>query len=278
VIGEDIALETSLGNVSRVKADPGQLGQVLMNLIVNARDAMPRGGRIWLRTRQERLTGSSALADGVYTVLEVEDTGVGMTDEVRAKIFEPFFTTKKNGTGLGLATVYGIVQQCGGEIKVVSAPGRGSTFTIYLPATTEDLDGAAPRTADAARGGESILVVEDEDIVRRIVTKRLQSAGYRVVEARNGPHAIEVCATAGSVDLILTDVVMPGLNGVEVVGKVRERFPNAAVLFMSGYPEDIIAHHGVLLRGIDFIDKSDLPKRLLLKVREVLNRWAGRAS
>jgi CheY-like chemotaxis protein len=273
VIGEDIQLDVQLGEAGYVSVDPGQLGQVLMNLVVNARDAMPRGGRISLRTSREEVPLEGSLAGSSYARLDVADTGQGMKDEVKKHIFEPFFTTKKNGTGLGLATVYGIVKQCGGEIRVETECGRGSTFTVLLPTATAPANEAnQPAAPVEVRGGQTILVVEDEEIVRRIVVKRLRAVGYAVIEARNGEEAVDVAESALHVDLILSDVVMPGINGTEVAERVRQRFPEAAVLFMSGYPENIITHHGVLVRGIDYLEKADLSKRLIPKVHELLSR------
>ena len=283
LIGEDIQLTTDFArDLANVKADPSQIEQIVMNLLINARDAMPKGGtvtvrteNIWFDARHRRF--SSQARAGHYIALEVSDSGSGMDEETLAHIFEPFFSTKEmnRGTGLGLATVYGIVKQNNGEIFVDSEPGKGTTFTIFLPQAEEkeliviEKNGS---TADASTGSETILVVEDEEIVRRVVRNLLQKRGYRVIEARHGTEALQVaCDHEGPLDMIVTDVVMPGLNGRQVVDALKSRFPTIAVLYMSGFTEEIINHRGILEPGIFFIEKSAVGRGLCKKVREILD-------
>ena len=281
LIGEDIefrlALQPGLG---RVLADPGQIEQILMNLVVNARDAMPRGGRIDVITRDETLDECQAKQrpggyPGSYTTMVVRDSGTGMDQQTQARIFEPFFTTKElgKGTGLGLATVYGIVKQSGGNIWVESEPGNGSAFQIYLPridAKADEEHGPGP-VAGLLRGTETILLAEDEEALREVLTLNLTRAGYTVVAATNGTDALALIAGhPGTIELIVTDVVMPGLSGPEFVERAKSRFPGVKVLYMSGYADDTIVHHGVLDKGIEFINKPFTFAQLNLKVRQVL--------
>ncbi|HEX8845149.1 MAG TPA: PAS domain S-box protein [Pyrinomonadaceae bacterium] len=281
LIGEDIELRAALGpGLGRVKADPGQIEQVLMNLAVNARDAMPRGGKLTIGTEnvyldEEYAAHHAAVAPGHHVMLAVSDTGSGMDEETRARIFEPFFTTKEagKGTGLGLSTVYGIVKQSGGHIWVYSEVGRGTTFKIYLPRVGEDAQEyrQTPEPAERFWGAETILLAEDDEMVRTMTHVILTERGYRVLAAANGTAALSVCEQAeGPIHLLLTDVVMPGMSGRELADRLARLRPEMKVLFMSGYTDDAIVHHGVLDEGVNFIQKPFTPDALARKVREVL--------
>ncbi len=281
VIGEDVDLAVvPAESLWRVKADPAQIQQVVLNLAVNARDAMPRGGKLTLETANveldERYAASHpGVAPGHYALLAVSDSGTGMSREATAHLFEPFFTTKPAGagTGLGLATVYGIVKQAGGHISVYSEPGHGTSFKIYLPPT----DGApvpagvgpAPRPRP---GTETVLLVEDASAVRDIAARALAGAGYRVLEAANGQAALQAAArTEGPVHLLLTDVVMPDMSGRQLAEALQQVRPGMRVLYVSGYTEDTILHHGVLEPGVRFLAKPFTPTALQAKVRQVLD-------
>jgi PAS domain S-box-containing protein len=283
LIGENIKLATRLEtDLGSVKADPCQVEQIIVNLVVNARDAMPRGGRVTIETANVSLDAQTAakhvaVNQGEYVMLAVSDTGSGMDQETQARIFEPFFTTKEvgKGTGLGLSTVYGIVKQSGGNIWVYSEPGFGTVFKVYLPriddATANRI--AGQEESNAPRGTETILLVEDEDVVRGLTRKILMQAGYNVLDARSGDEAIRLCtAHAGSIDLLLTDVVMPEISGKEVADRLLELRPSIRVLFMSGYTDEAIVQHGVLDANVKFIQKPFTWLALTRKVREVLNR------
>ena len=285
LIGEDIDLATDLmANPSWVKVDRGQLEQVVMNLAVNARDAMPRGGRLTLRTHNSAPVGVVDLEETAErglrprVAISIVDSGSGIPPEVRARLFEPFFTTKEagKGTGLGLATVYGIVKQSGGDITVESEPGKGSTFTVVLPskpAPRRRGSGASTRTVP--RGTETILAVEDEDAVRRIVKIALESTGYRVIEARSGPEALAAGRRhPGRIDLLVTDVVMPEMSGRNLAERFVKEHPGIRVLYMSGYTDDAVVRHGVAGAGIAFLQKPFSPLALARKVREVLDAKA----
>jgi two-component system, cell cycle sensor histidine kinase and response regulator CckA len=285
LIGEDVRLETSLANVPRVKIDPGQLEQVFMNLAVNARDAMPGGGRLTITTEimtppEELLTESAESLRGPCVRVSVADTGAGMPPEVKVRIFEPFFTTKGpgKGTGLGLATVYGIVRQAGGTIMVESEPGRGTTFRIFLPVVLEQA--ATLKSAvinDAPRGTETVVIAEDESEVRNIASMILKIQGYEVLVAGTGAEAIEVVAGHPSpIHLLLTDVVMPDLGGRALAETVRSRRPEVAVLYMSGYTDDDVIRSGVEAARDWFIQKPFTPLSLARRVREVLDASRGR--
>ena len=282
LIGEDIQLSAKLAtDLKRVKADPGQIEQVLVNLIVNARDAMPHGGKLTIETVNAELDREYASTHvgvdaGSYVVLAVSDTGAGMDEQVRRRIFEPFFTTKEKGkgTGLGLSTVYGIVKQSGGNISVYSEPNHGTTFKVYLPALA-----TAPKSSEARAvkspipgGSETVLLVEDEAVVRGLACQILEDAGYRVLVAKQGEDAIRLCIEhAQEIHLLLTDVVMPGAGGQEVADRLGSLRPGIKVLFMSGYTDEAIVHHGVLDSNVKFIQKPFSPAALARKVREVLD-------
>ena len=285
LIGEDIEVVTvPAPNLGFVNADPGQIEQVIMNLVVNARDAMPDGGKLTLETANIDLDANYArdhdgVLPGSYVMLAVSDTGSGMDPQTQARIFEPFFTTKElgRGTGLGLSTVYGIVKQSGGHIWVYSELGRGTVFKIYLARVADRAGIAAPlaRAATKARGNETILLVEDDEQVRELTHSILTGCGYTVFIAENGPAVAKICAQHSSnIDLLLTDVVMPGISGREVARQVSARWPSIKVLYMSGYTENAIVHHGVLDTDTFFLPKPFTPTALANKLREVLDHAA----
>jgi PAS domain S-box-containing protein len=283
VIGEDIDLEMVLGpELGAVKADPGQIEQVIMNLAANARDAMPQGGKLTIETANTDLDeayaqGHLEVQSGPYVMLAVSDTGVGLDPESQARIFEPFFTTKElgKGTGLGLSMVYGIVRQSGGFIYVYSDPGEGTTFKIYLPRleAAGDLAAGLGQVPDRCEwGSETILLVEDEDMVRQVASRILARHGYTVLEAASGREALVVSREhAGPIHLMLTDVVMPGMSGWETAENLRPQRPEMKVLFMSGHTENTIVHHGVLDPGVTFIQKPFRYNVLAQKIREMLD-------
>ena len=279
-IGENIILEMELSATGRVTADPGQIEQVILNLAVNARDAMPNGGHLMIETEDAELDAAYVAQHrggtvGKHVMIAVSDTGTGMDDETRAHLFEPFFTTKPagGGTGLGLATVYGIVKQSGGSICVYSEPGRGSTFKIYLPVATGALEPPAPPVdAQALRGTETVLVLEDQAEVRTSIEKTLGRFGYASLVAAEGPSALAAMrAHDGPIHLMLADVVLPGTSGREITRQVLAERPSMRVLYMSGYTEDAIHHHGVLDPGLAFIQKPFTGDALVRKIREVLD-------
>jgi CheY-like chemotaxis protein len=278
MIGEDVELATELAaGLHAVRVDPGQLQQVLLNLAVNARDAMPRGGRLTLRTRNVAVAeegGESGLAPGDWVLLEVEDTGIGMSEEVERHVFEPFFTTKEagQGTGLGLAVVLGIVEQSGGRVGVRSRPGEGTAFDIHLPRVRPPAaDAAAGAPAPAPRGTETILLVEDDAAVRSLSRHVLERADYAVLEAASGDEALELAAAYPSpIHLLVTDVVLPGMGGRQVAEALRELRPEIKVLYVSGYTDDAVVRHGVLQEDVQFLQKPFPPQALAKKVREVL--------
>jgi PAS domain S-box-containing protein len=280
LIGEDVTVATALSPaLDRIKADRGQIEQVLMNLVVNARDAMPSGGTITVETRnvplrREELPDDPDLVPGQYVRLTVTDTGTGMTDEVKAKLFEPFFTTKEQGkgTGLGLAVVQGAIKQSGGHIGVTSAIGAGTTFTVLFPAVEADLPLSA-LLKRPARGTETILLVEDEDAVRAIARRGLEREGYTVLTAAGGPEALTTVADrARPIDLLVTDVVMPQMGGRQLAETLRARQPGLRVLFMSGYIDDVVLRHGLAEASGDFLQKPFTALELARKVREILDR------
>jgi CheY-like chemotaxis protein len=254
---------------------------VVLNLVVNARDAMPRGGKLTIETGNVVLDEAYAVehadvAPGPHAMLAISDSGEGMTQEARAHVFEPFFTTKPvgMGTGLGLATVYGIVRQAGGHVWVYSERGRGTTFKVYFPqvAAAPGQRPGAPARRGVVGGSETILLVEDDARVRDVTARALRGAGYRVLEASSGEEALEAAAGAvPPVALVVTDVVMPGLSGRDVAESLQRRIPRLRVLYVSGYTQNTIVHHGVLDSGIEFLSKPFTPSALLARVREILD-------
>lgn len=283
LIGEDIDLSMKLdSDVGRVSADPGQFAQVLVNLAVNSRDAMPDGGSIVIETKNVELdegyaSNHVAVNPGRYVMIAVSDNGVGMDEQTRNHIFEPFFTTKEvgKGTGLGLSTVYGIVKQSGGNIWVYSEPGRGTTFKIYLPLVTDEATASAakPMSATFRFGSETILLVEDEAVVRNLSREVLESCGYRVIEAVDGIEALKIAENLDhGIDLLMTDVVMPQIGGRELAEKLSERFPKMHVLFTSGYTDSAAIRHGILNEGTNFLPKPFTFNELADIVRELLDR------
>jgi PAS domain S-box-containing protein len=283
VIGEDVDLVTVLDrDAGSVKADVGQLEQVLMNLAVNARDAMPTGGKLTIETSNiehdpDYAREQEAAAVRRFVMLAVSDTGTGMDEATKAKIFEPFFTTKEvgKGTGLGLATVYGIVKQSGGFIWVYSEPGLGTTFKIYLPQVDAVAEGGTAGAAPATvlRGTETVLLVEDAAAVRAVARQALARQGYTVLEAPNGTEALQIAAShPGPIHLLLTDVVMPGLSGRQLSDQLVRLRPDTRVLYTSGYTDDAVVRHGVLESGIAYLQKPFTADGLARKVREVLDR------
>jgi two-component system cell cycle sensor histidine kinase/response regulator CckA len=280
ILGEDVEIVARLDpHLRTVRVDRIQLEQVLLNLAINARDAMPRGGTLTFETANVVLDETyaqtrRAVPPGPYVVLAVSDTGCGMTPEVQAQIFEPFFTTKEhgNGSGLGLATVYGIVKQSGGHVWVYSEPGHGSVFKVYLPPADEVPEPAAPEVVRrSAGGGETILLVEDSDRLRELIGRSLAGYGYTVLQAGRPDEALRMCeAHPSQIDLLLTDVVMPGMSGRELAECVLTLRPGIHVLYMSGYTDDAVVHHGVRQPGMAFLQKPFTPDVLARKVRKVL--------
>ena len=281
LIGENIDLTTKLTpNLGHTRADAGQLEQVIMNLVVNAKDAMPTGGRIVIQTSEEELDAvrreHSLIQPGSYILLSVSDTGAGMDKETQSRIFEPFFTTKEKGkgTGLGLSTVYGIVKQSGGYIFAHSESGAGTTFRIYLPKVLDPAGqpGVAKQPQVATGGSETVLLVEDEESVRELVRETLKSKGYLVMEAPDGIQGMKVAESfEGKIDILITDVAMPGMSGHELAKRVAASRPGIKILFLSGYTEDAIIHEGVLDPGTAFLQKPFTLQALARKVREVLH-------
>ncbi len=284
LIGEDIEISViAAPELWLVEADPGQIEQIVMNLVVNAKDAMPEGGKLTVETANVELDEEFFRKHGVtgrvgsFVMLAISDNGIGMDRETQERIFEPFFTSKASdkGTGLGLSTIYGIVKQNEGFIWVYTEPRQGSTFKVYFPKTKGSMD---PESEDQyisneLGGSETVLIVEDDDSVRKLARNSLKKNGYRVLEAENGENALRVSeAHDGSIDLILTDVVMPKMSGKELAGLVGKIHPGVKVIFMSGYTNDAIVNHGILTRGVEFIEKPFTPKSLASKVRAVLDK------
>jgi CheY-like chemotaxis protein/two-component sensor histidine kinase len=281
LIGENIIMKTYLTKpVGNIMADSSQIGQILMNLVVNARDAMPNGGRLTIETGdifldEKYANTRSDVTPGPYSMLSVTDTGIGMSPELRDKIFEPFFTTKElgKGTGLGLSTVYGIVKQHHGHIHVYSEEGHGTSFKIYFPVTGGEI--TELELSDdilMARGRETILVVDDDESIRSLILDTLQPLGYKTLEACSGTEALDIHRnSAGKIDMVLSDIIMPGMNGRELVDKVLETQPDIKVMLMSGYTNNVIAHHGALESGYVLVNKPLLPVTLANRIREVLD-------
>ena len=289
LVGEDIEIEFRPGTeLGSVKVDPGKVEQILMNLVVNARDAMPTGGRILIETEQEDLgedyvsqhLGSQS---GRQVVLKISDTGCGMDEITKSKIFEPFFTTKGvgRGTGLGLSTVYGIVKQSGGYIQVYSELGKGTTFRIYFPIAGEKAEEfvTSQQRAPIARGSGTILVVEDDKNLREITVKLLEDGGYKVVDARDAEDALRIIAVSQpEIDLLLTDVIMPAISGPELVKRAGEGRPNLRALFMSGYTGDLVSRYGAAIQESSFLEKPFTKRSLLLKVGAILQSDSSKAT
>jgi two-component system, cell cycle sensor histidine kinase and response regulator CckA len=272
-----VALTRDIGNV---RADPGQIEQVIMNLVVNARDAMPAGGKLLIETANAELTEQYAdqhqpVVAGEYVMLAVSDTGVGMDLETRARIFEPFFTTKEKGkgTGLGLSTVYGIVKQSGGYVWVYSEPGRGTTFKLYLPRVDAPAEPqAAPRETSTLTGTETVLLAEDDDMLRPLSKSLLERLGYTVLDAANAAEALAIAREhRGPIHLLLADVVMPGASGRQLATRLAGSRPETRALYVSGYTDDAIVQHGMLEPGLAFLQKPFTPAALARKVRETLD-------
>jgi CheY-like chemotaxis protein len=287
-LGEHITLETRLHpGAGRVKADPGLFDQVILNLAVNARDAMPEGGRLTIETRSETLDKDfyalhPDVKPGEYVVMSVSDTGHGMDESTLQRIFEPFFTTKETGrgTGLGLSSVYGTVRQSSGHVFVESRPGRGTTFTLYLPRTREKEE-TEPRPGCCRKGSETILLTEDDQAVRTMMRKVLERYGYSVIETRCGRETLETLEGGlhKEPDLLITDVVMPGMSGGELAQQLSRQYPGLKVLFISGYTGDLVHRHrraqdsqpGESLKGHGFLQKPFSPDALANKVRDILD-------
>jgi CheY-like chemotaxis protein len=289
LIGEDIELITiPAASRDAVEADSSRLEQVIMNLVVNARDAMPDGGKLTLETGTVQLSDSFSarqlgIRPGQHVTISVSDTGVGMDEETQTHLFEPFFTTKNPGygTGLGLATAYGIIRQSGGAIGIVSELGKGTTARIYLPVAEARADPVPEKTAAVERltGAETILLVEDEARVRKLIVDVLAARGYRVLEATRGHEAVRLAAAhKGPIHLAVVDVVMPEMSGPDVIREIRAARPEMRVLYISGYTDEAIVHYGILESGAAFLQKPFLPDVLGRRVREVLDAQQSQAD
>ena len=281
LIGENIELITQLSSeLGRTRADAGQIEQVIMNLVVNAKDALPEGGKIAIETSNVNLGDDvrrqfSYILPGPYILLSISDTGQGMSKETQAHIFEPFFTTKEKGkgTGLGLSTVYGIIKQSGGYVFVESEVGRGTRFRIYLPRVEEAAEAAGMTHAarSVAGGSETVLLAEDEESVRDLVRETLEGKGYKILACENADAALQMAAAhAGTIDLLITDLVMPGMSGRELAKRLCALRPQTRVLYLSGYTEDVLAHPGMIEPGTVFLQKPFTLQVLARRVREVL--------
>ena len=282
LVGGDVALRTSFGeNLWRVKADPGQIEQVLVKLAANSRDAMPGGGELVIGTGNVEhpetiYVGTGEMPPGAYVLLSVSDTGCGMDEATQSRIFEPFFTTKGQGkgTGMGLAMVYGIVKQSGGYILVDSEEGTGTTFRIYFPRTMEEARPVTPEASSTASlaGKETVLLVEDQDEVRHLVEEILRTQGYTVLKASNGDEALRLGKSRKKpIHLLLTDMVMPGMNGKELAERMQKMCPGMKVILMSGYAEDGLIQWGTIIQGMEFLKKPFRVETLIQTVRKVLD-------
>jgi nitrogen-specific signal transduction histidine kinase len=281
LIGEDVTVAVKLASAPvPVKADRGQIEQIVLNLAVNARDAMPKGGTLTIEAAnididQHNAKTHVSVEPGSYVVLSVTDTGTGMTPQVQARLFEPFFTTKERGkgTGLGLATVQGIVTRSGGSVGVYSEVGKGTSLKVYFPrADAEEMPVAAPPQVRAASGVQTVLVVEDERGLRALAKRLLEREGYTVLAAANAEEAVQLFDANASIDLVLTDVIMPGASGPELTRRLLEQRAALKVIYMSGYTDDAIVQHGILKPGIAFLNKPFTSETLGRKIREVLDR------
>jgi signal transduction histidine kinase len=284
IIGEDIKLEKSLEkDLCNIKADAGQVEQIIANIVVNARDAMPQGGTLKIETKNEDVDVQFAkehieFQPGKFCLLQISDTGTGIGKSTIEHIFDPFFTTKERGkgTGLGLSTVYGIVKQSGGNILVESEPGKGTTFKVYLPLVeTESKPAGKPvDVKDKSFGGsETILIVEDEDAVRKVTKRMLKDLGYKVLDASGGEEALMICdRQKGKIHLLLTDVVMPGMDGKDLAGFAAQKYPDLKIIFISGYTDEALSHHGGMSSEVDFLQKPFQVEKLAKKIRETLDR------
>jgi signal transduction histidine kinase len=278
LIGDNVEVKAVYeDDLPTVMIDPSQVGQVILNLAINARDAMPEGGILAIRTRAVELDDAytrahAEVSPGPYVLLEITDSGIGMDSETQSRVFDPYYTTKETGNGLGLATVYGIVRQSGGHIWLYSEVGLGTTFRIYFPPTDTELQRAPAVEPAVLSGNETILIVEDAPMVRLLVTEMLTSFGYTVLDAQNSTEAFEIVANHdGQIDLLLTDVVMPELNGRELADELLASRPGLKVLFTSGYPADTIVRNGIADAGIEFIQKPYLANELAQKIRSLLS-------
>ena len=280
LIGEDVELRVACDPaLGRIQADAGEIEQIIMNLAVNARDAMPQGGRLSIETANDELDGAfveghPGVAPGGYVRLVVTDTGSGIAKDIQTNIFEPFFTTKElgRGTGLGLSTVYGIVKQSGGHVFVYSEPGQGAAFRVFLPRVDAPVDAVAPLATAMPEGSETVLLVEDEEMLRVVTREMLEMCGYHVLEAPNGDAALDVArAFDGPIDLVITDVIMPGLSGPETASRLTLARAAVKVLFVSGYTDDALSHHRVLPTDVSLLQKPFTAGALARKVREVLD-------
>jgi CheY-like chemotaxis protein len=275
-MGERVKTQLTLSATGRVRADESQLEQVVMNLVTNARDAMPGGGVLTVETLDvevdsaSALLGTPGLSSGRYVSIEVSDTGPGIPPEALPRVFEPFYTTRTSGTGLGLATCYGIVKQSGGHIAVHSEPGRGTTFKVYFPRVEGEVEQSGPRSGVGAATGERILLIEDEAPVRSVVERTLRRHGYHVVSAGSAEEAAGLLDAALEFDVLVTDVVLPGMGGRAFADQLLQRMPGLRILFVSGYAENAIVHGGVLEPGIHFLQKPFVPSDLLAAVRRIL--------
>jgi two-component system cell cycle sensor histidine kinase/response regulator CckA len=281
LIGEDVQLDTFLaGDLWPARVDPAQVEQIVVNLLVNAREASPRGGKVTIETAnvvldRDYLSNNPTVKAGEYVLLAFSDSGSGIAPEIQDRIFEPFFTTKEGteARGLGLATVYGIVKQNGGHVAVYSEVGQGTTFRIYFPRSSEARTVPEGQAANArlAGGSEAILLVEDNDELRGAARGILEALGYRVTAAANGNEALATFEDLdGDVDLVICDVVMPGMSGQEVVDRIRTKSPETRVIFMSGYTDNVVLRHGILEGEFEFLEKPFSADRLAAKIRQVL--------